>query len=1199
MIKTGLKSFDISSFNLEIEFNKRVAPITKKIDTLNKNNEKKSLASHKDFLTKEKKFKKKLNELSEKALLRNQRIAIATENKLKKYIGIEERIGEDYIEANEALRLKNINANKELDERVKEFKVLEQDDLKLVSTNFAESIGSYNEKLALFNTNYKENVLTHNTQLKSYQTSLDTQLENLKAFKTAFEVSLAEDLTKINEFVNGVNEALVTRQKEVSKEMNSSTTKVRRNANLKISNLKDFIEELKKRNVTKYDNIIEDIQNNISRIGNDFSDRKALIEEDLEMNVLELTKLIEDPDRTPSKALLKTTQLKIALYETRATTTISYEERMCDEQVKLLNDTLEQMNNTKAQELLNVEKLEVFLLEDQNQFKDTADYFKNLNIELQKLLADVELYNNDFIIKHTKLRNEYLRKYKEIYNEFELSVLESNKVHLEEISDINLEIDEINKFIDTSEPLKEIQVNKIRESLEKNEVSERYQVTFAKLNHEKAIINSEYERDLELETLKNELQRTENNKFISDINAKEILDKEVEKAKLRFNKAGESDRLRLNSIRLERNLLKSNYETEIGFLEFRKELSSIDVEYEISLYTTEIENKINNISVEQAYKEDIVNQSLIEQSLKLQDEIKNILVGIDNNEVSLDIEVTKEKNVLEKYKQTLLEESEEKEKLIDKALRRELTGPKKSLERANEVIDDRLSKFDRTKSIYESFIKDMIQNISDADLTNEQRTEIVKNDTLLLERSREFISKTYRYLYEAVDFMNNLDQQTIKNKETASVDGVASRKIQKLLQKSQVEFEKQISNLDNARKAHTNSITDDIKAGIEQIIHFEFVDKSQLEVCTDLYNNVFTGLESLQDNVATEVRELYSILTKSDEDRINHAQENAINSKALLVEERETAVIPLVEAFELFIDTTAKAKESFKQLQHERIEELNTGIENLKGDSEANVAKIKEELNEFLLPLTAQLSSIKTTRDNNYQSKIDALEHQVSDLNAQFEGSLGKLKQKENDSQKILDYEKQIYDIAAETAETKYNDIAQSSETSYLNLLQSLEKKKSSNYAEHEKRLYPTNKAVQDLTKNYEQNIFAVKPKLEESIGDAQKVIDYELSEKQKRLEFLLLEKQKITLQLDENQNSSYDQCYQKLIDAFNFYFDKLKLIRNDYMKQNKEFDSVINDNSTNFAHALFELSKTKHEKTLQRLMEINGEMTGEDDTNG
>ena len=84
MKKKDLKSFDIASYDIEIEYNSKIAPITKKITKLNKSHETKSLKAHKDFLTKEKQSTEKLKVLDEKAVLKDQRIEKAVENKLVK-----------------------------------------------------------------------------------------------------------------------------------------------------------------------------------------------------------------------------------------------------------------------------------------------------------------------------------------------------------------------------------------------------------------------------------------------------------------------------------------------------------------------------------------------------------------------------------------------------------------------------------------------------------------------------------------------------------------------------------------------------------------------------------------------------------------------------------------------------------------------------------------------------------------------------------------------------------------------------------------------------------------------------------------------------------------------------------------------------------------------------------------------------------
>ena len=1196
MIKTGLKSFDITSFNLEIEFNKKVAPITKKIDTLNKNHEKKSLENHKDFLAKEKKSKKKFIELSEKALLRNQRIAKAMDNKLKKYIATDLRLDEELQEIKDSLKEVHDAITKDLALKEKELINQEKVDLLNISNKFAESIASYHDKLATYNANFDENTKKHRSQIEEYSQINNKQMLEIESFKNAFIEELAKDTEATANLISEINKELADREANANKQMNSSTTKVRRDANIKITKLKDVAQKLRDKTISKYNTINLELTEKLSMLNTDFSVRKELIEKDLLMNLEKLEELQKDEKKNADKNYKKSIEVKIDLYNLRANTTLSYEEGLHNEQIRFVEETANHFESCKDKELLNIDKLEVFLLEDQLQIKETGDYFKDLNLDLQKQLGNVERANDAFIIKHAKLRNDYLAKYNEIYSEIKLAILALNKSKLEEIGDINLEIDEINKFIDTAEPLKEIQVNNIRENIEKNEIHERYLVKYAKLNHEKVKVTSEYDRDVRFAELKHELAKTENNKFISDIHAKAKFDEDVEKAKLRHNKAGETNRLTMNSIRLERSLLKSKHETELAFLDHRKELAAIDVDYDISLFSDDLQTKIENIDLEKKYKIEVVTQSLVEDNLKLNDAVNNLNLLESANSSRIDIEISKEKNKLEKLKRELEDEYDEKSKMIDKALRRELRGPKRSLERANEVIDERLSRFDRSRSMFESFINDMIKNVSDESLNNEQRVEIMKNDTLLLERAREFISINYRYLYEAVDFMNNLDQRTIKNKLSTTANESRLRKYKRQLQKSQLEFEKQISNLDTSRKSHTTSITDDINSGIKHISDFIFEDKSLLDVITELFTSVFDELVSLQTNLSNEVRDLYKILTKSDEERILYAEENAINAKELLKVEMADKVRPAEDDFNLFVDIRNKERESHKIEKEQKIEILKREFNDLKEDSLREVNIIEEEQNKFLVPLQDQLDRIATTREERLAQKVASIDKIISQIESEFEASLEGLEEKDQEAKKFLNYELTIYNIAHETAEARYNDSVLSTETKYLNLLKSVEKTKGSIYLEHEENLRDTSKSLMNLTKNYEQNIFAVRPKLEESIGDAQKVIDYELNEKQKRLEFLTNEKENLIKAMNENLQSTFEECYVKLMDNFNFYFDKLKLIRNDYFKENKEFDAVIGNNSTSFAYALFELSKIKHEKTSQELISINSEMIGEED---
>ncbi len=84
-MEKSLRSYDISSYDLELGYNKQLSSIKKQKDKLLQNHEKKSLKSHKDFLKKEQKHNQAIRELEEKSVVKQQRIERAVSNKITRF----------------------------------------------------------------------------------------------------------------------------------------------------------------------------------------------------------------------------------------------------------------------------------------------------------------------------------------------------------------------------------------------------------------------------------------------------------------------------------------------------------------------------------------------------------------------------------------------------------------------------------------------------------------------------------------------------------------------------------------------------------------------------------------------------------------------------------------------------------------------------------------------------------------------------------------------------------------------------------------------------------------------------------------------------------------------------------------------------------------------------------------------------------
>jgi hypothetical protein len=237
---------------------------------------------------------------------------------------------------------------------------------------------------------------------------------------------------------------------------------------------------------------------------------------------------------------------------------------------------------------------------------------------------------------------------------------------------------------------------------------------------------------------------------------------------------------------------------------------------------------------------------------------------------------------------------------------------------------------------------------------------------------------------------------------------------------------------------------------------------------------------------------------------------------------------------------------------------------------------------------TNHLKVIENTEDEEIVKQIEAIDARKADLDALYNETTIKLKEKNSEAKKIFDYEDRIHSIAVETANSRFNDSMNKTENA--NLLNIKQNKKEVDKVEKdaENFLKEINNDLLELTSKFEKNIFTTRPRLEESIGDAQKEIDKEIKVKERRLRELLETHQKITLSLETSLYTFFQEGYEKLIQNLSFYLEKYKVISDGYNSSITTSNNVISENNIVFANALFEQGKKKHEITVEKLLEIN-----------
>ena len=190
MEKTKFKSFDIATLDIELEYNSKIAPIKAGIEKLNKNYEAKSLKAYKDFLSKENQSKEKLALLIDKAILRDQRIEKAVENKLVKLRTKEDRFNKEY-EEYKAIQEAEFNIKfAEIDEIIKKLETSKNVDINDIKHKYDLNVKSYVEKLNTYNDNHDNNNLIHNQQVIEYDKLLITKLAEISEMKNYLDNQL-------------------------------------------------------------------------------------------------------------------------------------------------------------------------------------------------------------------------------------------------------------------------------------------------------------------------------------------------------------------------------------------------------------------------------------------------------------------------------------------------------------------------------------------------------------------------------------------------------------------------------------------------------------------------------------------------------------------------------------------------------------------------------------------------------------------------------------------------------------------------------------------------------------------------------------------------------------------------------------------------------------------------------------------------
>jgi hypothetical protein len=1192
MSNPKLKTYDIASYDIELDFNKQIAPIEKRIQKLNSSHETKSLRAHKDFLSKEQKSQETINQLNDKSVVKNQRIERAVENKLKKIqakknryeADLEEFVAEKTEEANQLVE--------QINEEITVLEVDEQAQVEEIKSKYKTNIESYVEKLDIYNNNFENNKKTHNEQINNYQQRLNEYSKQIIQFYKTM-VGDVEDRLKVHlETKTVTQEDINDRLTKALRLANNHATATRKDANVSITNVNDYVNQLQIQFETHYKTKIDAIDDEIAVLAKAFEERAKLIEKDLSINLTKQETLLEELQESKNRRARKSIEMKIDLFNTRAKTAIQYEQRMMEEQKTFLQQQRILLREQLDFEHKNLEKLRTILINDQQSIKESGDYFKDVNTTLKEQLANIENANNDYVYRHEELKADFVKRYTTIFTDLKNSTIEMAQTYLEKIADNNQEIDDINKFLDTAEPLKEIEVNRLRESIEINEIHERFKIKYAKQQYEIDLINNQLEFDKRVKELETKQLISEYNKEVSEIKNKEVFDKALEKAKLKHSKAQQVYRQRLNNTKLEQKLLESKYETERDRLALHKELAEIDVRKDNALRIKEIEYAIKNYEIEANYRCEVIQKGLEEELLKLDEQTTKVKHEKDAYSSNLNREIDKKKAEINALKRDIEHEKMEKLRMIDKALERELREPTKNKIKTEAIIDERLSKLDVNNAIFVDFINDSIRGYGDDKLSLEQIREVIINSPTLTEKTTKYLSRAYDIYIEAYSFMNDIEIRNMQNKIASTSDQAKIKRYNKNLRKLETDASK---NIEQVRKTEQDHLAVLIAAIKEETTT---IKRSNPETINELftiveqsYQSIFNRLTSIQDQLIIEVRQLYSPLTQHDQELINYANDNAEKAKQKVEDQTAEKIAPLDHELVRFTEKKEQERNAFNQSLDQQINDYKAQINHLKNDALSKIKEINADKDLIVNEKQKQKQDINQYEEQEIVKRYEMIDREIDELTDNYNIELKRLDQKDLEAKKIFDYEDRIHAIAVEAATARFNDANIKIENIHLNNVKQAESNIEQAKVQKEKQEHTFNEKLLELTRSFEKNIFSVRPRLEESIGDAQKEIERQIREKKTQLRDLEQNNRNIIQSAENSLFTAFQEGYDRLTDNLNTYIEKYRLIEQEYNNQNAQYNQTITTNNVQLGTALLELNKRKHQATLENLLIINNEM--------
>ncbi len=1105
-----------AKYTLEKTYNKRLNKHYQTITKLNKKETDLTDQAEKAFEAIEQKHKDQVNSLIE--TFKDQKYSLETTH--KKHMKTQEETIKDL----ETTHKENIKAL-ELD--FKKSTLFIKDDIELltqeraikvkeIEKKYLEHNVTYQEKLDLYKQNLEKNKVNTINQFEEAIATLKDLLNDLEQDHTT-QTKLETLLTRFNKDLQKAFDAETDYADTLAKNATYTMNSLRKELNQYIKTITLGISKTK----SALEAPFSQFKDALKTFKLDTDKQKDVIDQDYTIEKIQLDAALENAKNAGDDATAKDLETRLKLTERRHNTLIKQQDlitNLIDEEAQFISTWV-----TEDVALIDTiyDQQETLINEHQTHLKDlftTVEDHLNKSTELTKTITD-----KTHIKEHYNTITSYIDTCIKAINTFHKERLTAYINDAQNMKPLITEMDEIRTTLDTIEPLKEIEINKQKMTIDQEDASVRFDMKEAKLTHDLNHLTIDHDTRIKKHTLLhniNILSSLEDKQNLEATQAYEKAHLDLEEkealAKANFLKKQEhidADKKRSMELYI---INKEKQETE-------RDINLTSLEKEFTLETYDLEQEIKEHTKKQAYEIDRTKKALEVALLKKQKQEASKTKHYEADKQAIIDEYNTQEAKIQQDIDAARKRLSDQQSFIDKALEKETSSPKTNIRNINAMIKTRIE-------LITEHTQPLTEQLDAFEIARKPHKPELKSLLRLIASPFEytiksFIQDIYSVKKESLNFVYNVKQKHIEQ------ETISEKKKQSLLAKHEADHQKTLDQLDKDKTQLERTYLKHIHDTKARITSLDRPTLTRIkEETTELFKFINSTYKKEVKDIVDTITAAFQSLVEKDQALVINATENHKKAHKKARENYETTVKPLNQALSaLKIDKT-QALNAFNEKQtktvSESLDSINTHIDNLR----TKIQTLEEEKTNLEASTQDKINTLTQEYEDAKRLTLESHKDAIKRLEASHEKHIQKLDTRMQEAKNLYDYETDMFKQERTIIEDKRNEsITEHAETkaqkakTYDKELLTIQEDKQLKKAELDETLKTTNQA-------FETKILNSAARLETLIESTTRKIDQEGRLKKERLDTLNTR----IMRLEDDVYTRVDDAHNTLTETLN-----------------------------------------------------------------